>query len=148
MCTKYNFVFHNCPHPAPACPGSISADGHWSEAGIMLGRNTWFCQIQVIIAKKKKERKEKKLFSVSKGGFNGEAETIGSKGYFTLDNFLIKLNFKNKKNAVILKIKKKKKNTRVGCHALLQGFFPTQGMNPGLPHCRRILDHLSYQAIL
>ena len=81
MCTKYNFVFHNCPHPAPACPGSISADGHWSEAGIMLGRNTWFCQIQVIIAKKKKERKEKKLFSVSKGGFNGEAETNSSTGY-------------------------------------------------------------------
>ena len=25
------------------------------------------------------------------------------------------------------------KNTRVGCHALLQGVFPTQGWNPGLP---------------
>ena len=23
-------------------------------------------------------------------------------------------------------------NTRVGCHALLQGIFPTQGSNPGL----------------
>jgi len=31
------------------------------------------------------------------------------------------------------------KNTAVGCHALLQGLFPTQGSNPGLPHCRRIL---------
>ena len=31
------------------------------------------------------------------------------------------------------------KNTRVDCHALLQGIFPTQGQNPGLPHCRRIL---------
>ena len=31
------------------------------------------------------------------------------------------------------------KNTGVGCHALLQGIFPTQGSNPGLPHCRRIL---------
>ena len=31
------------------------------------------------------------------------------------------------------------KNTGVGCHALLQGIFPTQGLNPGLPHCRRIL---------
>ena len=29
------------------------------------------------------------------------------------------------------------KNTGVGCHALLQGIFPTQGSNPGLPHCRR-----------
>ena len=30
------------------------------------------------------------------------------------------------------------KNAGVGCHALLQGIFPTQGSNPGLPHCRRI----------
>ena len=28
------------------------------------------------------------------------------------------------------------KNTGVGCHSLLQGIFPTQGSNPGLPHCR------------
>ena len=28
--------------------------------------------------------------------------------------------------------KKKKKNTGVGCHFLLQGIFPTQGSNPGL----------------
>ena len=34
------------------------------------------------------------------------------------------------------------KNTGVGCHALLQGIFPTQGLNPGLPHCRQILYHL------
>ena len=27
-------------------------------------------------------------------------------------------------------------NTEVGCHAHLQGIFPTQGSNPGLPHCR------------
>ena len=36
------------------------------------------------------------------------------------------------------------KNTGVGCHALLQGIFPTQGSNPGLPHCRWILYHLSH----
>ena len=30
-------------------------------------------------------------------------------------------------------------NTRVGSLSLLQGIFPTQGSNPGLPHCRRIL---------
>jgi len=29
--------------------------------------------------------------------------------------------------------------------ALLQGIFPTQGSNPGLPHCRWILYHLSHQ---
>ena len=27
------------------------------------------------------------------------------------------------------------KDTRVSCHALLQGIFLTQGLNPGLPHC-------------
>ena len=37
------------------------------------------------------------------------------------------------------------KNTGVGCHALLQGIFPTQGSNPGLPHCKQILYHLSHQ---
>ena len=31
------------------------------------------------------------------------------------------------------------KKAGVGCHSLLQGIFPTQGLNPGLPHCRRIL---------
>ena len=36
------------------------------------------------------------------------------------------------------------KNTRVGCRALLQGIFPTQGSNPGVPHCRKVLYHLSY----
>ena len=37
------------------------------------------------------------------------------------------------------------KNTGVGCHALLQGIFPTQELNPGLPHCRQTLYHLSHQ---
>ena len=37
------------------------------------------------------------------------------------------------------------KNTGMGCQALLQGIFPIQGSNPGLPHCRRILYHLSHQ---
>ena len=36
-------------------------------------------------------------------------------------------------------------NTGVGCHALLLGIFPIQGSNPGLPHCRQILYHLSHQ---
>ena len=37
------------------------------------------------------------------------------------------------------------KSTGEGCHALLQGIFPTQGWNPGLPRCRRILYCLSHQ---
>ena len=32
-----------------------------------------------------------------------------------------------------------------GLPFLLQGIFPTQGSNPGLPHCRQTLYHLSYQ---
>ena len=30
-------------------------------------------------------------------------------------------------------------STGVGCHTILHGFFPTQGLNPGLPHCGQIL---------
>ena len=37
------------------------------------------------------------------------------------------------------------KNTRVGCHALLQGIFPTQGSNPGFLQCKWLLYHLSNQ---
>ena len=37
------------------------------------------------------------------------------------------------------------KNTGVGCHFLLQRIFPTQGLNPGLPHCRQMLYRLSHQ---
>ena len=37
------------------------------------------------------------------------------------------------------------KKTCVGCPALLQGNFPTQRLNPGLPHCRWILYQVSHQ---
>ena len=40
------------------------------------------------------------------------------------------------------------KSTGVGCHFLLQGIFPTQGLNLGLLHCRQTLYHLSYQGSL
>ena len=36
-------------------------------------------------------------------------------------------------------------NTGVGSLSLLQRIFPTQGSNPDLPHCRRILYQLNYQ---
>ena len=35
-----------------------------------------------------------------------------------------------------------------GLPFLLQGIFPTQGLNPGLPHCSQILYHLSHQGSL
>ena len=36
-------------------------------------------------------------------------------------------------------------NTGVGNLSLLQGIFPTQGSNLGLPHCRWTLHQLSYK---
>ena len=33
----------------------------------------------------------------------------------------------------------------VGCHALLQAIFPTQGSNPDFPHYRQILYRLSHK---
>ena len=40
------------------------------------------------------------------------------------------------------------KNTGVNCHFLLQGIFPTQGLNLGLLHCRQTLYPLSHQGSL
>ena len=37
------------------------------------------------------------------------------------------------------------KNIEVCCHTLLHGIFPTQGLNPGVLHCRQILYCLSHQ---
>ena len=39
------------------------------------------------------------------------------------------------------------KNTRVGCHSLLQGIFLTRGLNPGLLHCRQLPYRLSHLAL-
>ena len=36
-------------------------------------------------------------------------------------------------------------NTGVGRLSFLQGIFPTQGLNPGLLHCRQILYQLSHK---
>ena len=36
-------------------------------------------------------------------------------------------------------------NTGVGSLSLLQGIFPTQGSNPGLPHCRQIFYQLNHK---
>ena len=39
-------------------------------------------------------------------------------------------------------------NPGMGSFSLLQGIFPTQGSNPGLPHCRQILYRLSNKGSL
>ena len=39
------------------------------------------------------------------------------------------------------------KSTGVGCHFLLQGIFPAQGVNPGLLHCRPTLHRLSQKML-
>ena len=36
-------------------------------------------------------------------------------------------------------------STGVDCPSFLQGIFPNQGLNPGLPHYRQILYCLSHQ---
>ena len=36
----------------------------------------------------------------------------------------------------------------LGCHFLLQKIILTQGLNPGFPHCRQMLYHLSHQGII
>ena len=36
-------------------------------------------------------------------------------------------------------------STGVGSLSLLQGIFPTQGSNPGIPHCGQILYQLSHK---
>ena len=36
-------------------------------------------------------------------------------------------------------------NTGVGSLSLLQGIFPTQGLNPGLPHCKWVNFQLSHK---
>ena len=40
------------------------------------------------------------------------------------------------------------RNTGAGSWSLLQGIFPTQGLDPGFQHCRRILYCLSHQGSL
>ena len=40
------------------------------------------------------------------------------------------------------------KNTGVGCHAFLQGIFPTQEQNPCLLLCRQILHRLGHQELM
>ena len=36
-------------------------------------------------------------------------------------------------------------NTEMSSYSLLQGIFPTQESNPGLPHCRQILYQLNHK---
>ena len=42
----------------------------------------------------------------------------------------------------------KSKNTGVDCHSLLQGIFPTHGLNVGLLHCWQTLYRLSHREYL
>ena len=37
------------------------------------------------------------------------------------------------------------KSPGVGCHFILQGILPIQGLNPGLPYCRQLLYSLIHQ---
>ena len=50
-----------------------------------------------------------------------------------------------KTDSLLSKPPEKPMNTGVGSLSLLQGIFPTQKLNWGFLHCRRILYQLSYQ---
>ena len=58
------------------------------------------------------------------------------RGYiYTYGWFMLRFDRKQKNSVKQLSFhwkKKRKKNTRVGCHSLLQGIFPIQGLNPCL----------------
>ena len=45
----------------------------------------------------------------------------------------------------VLGILQARMNTGVGSLSLLQGIFPTQGSNPGLPNCRQVFYQLSHK---
>ena len=80
------------------------------------------------------------------GGRREEGSGWGPHVYLWRIHFDI---WQNQYNFVKFKNKKiKKKNTRVDSHSLLQGIFPTQGLNPDLPHWRQILYYLSHQGPL
>ena len=74
--------------------------------------------LQSIVSPGKKEKKVKSLSSVQ---LFGTQWTVAYQAPLSMD-----------------------KTTGVGCHFLLQ-IFPTQGLNPDLPHCRQTLYHLSHQ---
>ena len=50
-------------------------------------------------------------------------------------------------NSLPAELQGKPKNTGVGSLSLLQQIFPTQKLNQGLLHCRRILYQLSHKRI-
>ena len=71
-------------------------------------------------------------------------EWIGKKGRL-LGQTIKKLSEFLKAPAFLLGIPDPLQNIGVGSLSLLQGIFPTQGSNPGLPHCRQILYQLSHK---
>ena len=48
-------------------------------------------------------------------------------------------------DSVLTEPQEKPRNTGVGSLSLLQGIFPAQESNQGLPHCKQILYQLNYQ---
>ena len=77
----------------------------------------------------------KKLYTVRKTRLGAD---FGSDNELLISKIRLKLK----------KVGKTTKNTGVSCHALLQGIFPNQRSNPGLPNCRQILYQLSYEGSL
>ena len=114
-----------CPSPCPGvCPISCPLN-LWCHLTISSSVTIFFCLWQA--------KYNSKIHSPGKNTGEGESESrpvlshsVQPHGLYSPWNF-------------------PEQNTGVGSCSLLQGLFPTQGSNPGLPHCRQILYQLSHK---
>ena len=74
-----------------------------------------------------------------------ELQSVGSQR--VRHNWVTELNW-NVVHQAPLSMEFSRQDIGVGCHALLQGIFPTQESNQVSPHCRQSLYHLGHQGSL
>ena len=64
---------------------------------------------------------------------------------FHYDNSLKSFQYQSVAHQAPLSVEFSRQEYWSGCHSLLQGIFLTQGLNPGLLLCRKMVYHLSHQ---
>ena len=94
--------------------------------------------------------KEKTTKRLSNEWKNTERNCEGEDGsknsqYFSEAMTVLQLVFWGRKKYSKVKVTQSCPNTGVSSLSLLQGIFPTQGLNPGVPHCRQTLYQLSHK---